>query len=271
MADVGRNRSADFQPAVASVVHSRIHGKEKRSKSERGKRSSSSSIFFFLSVFALLGLVPSPGLAQETSLVIDSLRLQENHLLVDFHADSLLTRQLLNGMQRGLTSSAQYRVQLWRKRGFLFGSTLLAERQYEIKSTYDPWEQKYVIITAAERRLTSALDLVRRWWEQHHGVALTELKNLHPSRRHFVTIDLQVEPVSKESLNEIRGWLAGEVKGAGKPDSTGAANATAEKREDIPDRLLNFLVTVTGFGKRVISVKSPNFRITEQGEIAWEK
>jgi hypothetical protein len=210
-------------------------------------------------------------LAQETSLVIDSLRLKENYLLVDFHADSLLTRQLLNGMQRGLTSSAQYRVQLWRKRGFLFGSTLLAERQYEIKSTYDPWEQKYVIITAAERRLTSALDLVRRWWEQHHGVALTELKNLHLSRRHFVTIDLQIEPVSKESLNEIRGWLAGEVKGGAKRDSIGTANDTEEKGRDIPDRLLNFLVNVTGFGKRVITVKSPNFRINEKGEIEWEK
>jgi hypothetical protein len=221
-------------------------------------------------VFILLGLAPFSGLAQETSLVIDSLRLKENYLLVDFHADNLLTRQLLNGMQRGLTSSAQYRVQLWRKRGFLFGSTLLAERQYEIKSTYDPWEQKYVIITAAERRLTSALDLVRRWWEQHHGVALAESKDLHPARRHFVTIDLQVEPVSKESLNEIRGWLAGEVKGAGKTDSTNTAN-NEEKARDIPDRLLNFLVNVTGFGKRVIAVKSLNFRLTEQGEIEWEK
>lgn len=270
MADVGRSRNADRRFAGASVAHSRLHGKSRRSKNKCGERSNSSSIFFFLSVFALLGLAPVSGLAQETSLVIDSLRVQENYLLVDFHADSLLTRQLLNGMQRGLTSSAQFRVQLWRKRGFLFGSALLAERQYEIKSAYDTWEQKYVIITAAERRLTSALDLVRRWWEQHHDVALTELKDLHPSRRHFVTIDLQVEPVSKESLNEIRGWLAGEVKGAGKTDSTNAANHE-EKGRDIPDRLLNFLVNVTGFGKRVISVKSPNFRITEQGEIVWEK
>jgi hypothetical protein len=272
MADVGCNLSAGSRPAVAITPHSQLHGKSKRSKNKRGERFSSSPIFFFLSVFALLlGLAPFPSLAQETSLVIDSLRLKEDYLLVDFHADSLLTRQLLSGMQRGLTSSAQYRVQLWRKRGFLFGSTLLAERQYEIKSTYDPWEQKYVIITVAERRLTSALDLVRRWWEQHHGVALAELKNLHSSRQHFVTIDLQVEPVSKESLNEIRGWLAGEVKGAGKPDSTGASNAAEEKRGDIPDRLLNFLVNVTGFGKRVITAKSPNFRITAQGEIAWEK
>jgi hypothetical protein len=211
----------------------------------------------------------SPSLAQETRVVIDSLRLQESHLVVDFHADSLLTRHLLNGMQRGLTSAAQFRVQLWRKRSRWFGSTLLVERHYEVKSTYDQWEQKYVIVTAAERRLTSALDLVRSWWEQHRGLTLIEAKELHPVRRHFLTIELVVEPVSKESLNEIRGWLAGEVKPSSKQDSTGATQEKESK--DVPDRLLNFLVNVTGFGKRVITVQSENFWITASGEIVWEK
>ncbi len=270
MAHIGRRQSAGFQSALLQIAHSRLCDHAKRSRIKSSRLPASGSIFCLVFAYVLLGPFASSISAQETRVVIDSLRLKENYLFIDFHADSLLTRQLLNGMQRGLTSSAQFRVQLWRQRGFLFGSTLLAERQYEIKSTYDPWEQKYVIITAAERRLTSALELVRHWWEQHHGVALAELKNLHPSRRHFVTIDLQVEPVSKESLNEIRGWLAGEVKGAGKSDSTNTANHK-EKGRDIPDRLLNFLVTITGFGKRVISVKAANFRINEKGEIEWEK
>ena len=210
-----------------------------------------------------------PALAQETRVVIDSLRLQEGRLLVDFHADSLLTQNLLNGMQRGLTSAAQFRVQLWRKRSRWFGSTLLAERHYEIKTTYDQWEQKYVIVTAAERRLTSALDLVRSWWEQHRGLALIEVKELHPLRRHFLTIELLVEPVSKESLNEIRGWLAGEVKSPVKPDS--ADTAGKKEGEAIPDRMLNFFINITGLGKRVIMVQSGNFWITESGEIEWEK
>ncbi|MDZ7291667.1 MAG: DUF4390 domain-containing protein [candidate division KSB1 bacterium] len=220
-------------------------------------------------IFALCRLLVAPSLAQDTRIVIDSLRVKENHLLVDFHADSLLTRHLLNGMQRGLTSSAQYRVQLWRKRSRWLGSTLLAERQYGIKSTYDPWEQKYLIVTAEERRFTSALDVVRRWWEQHRGVELIELKNLNPSRRYFIAIELLVEPVSKESLNEIQGWLAGEVKSDPQRDSTEATKASS--REGIPDRLLNLLINLTGFGKRVISVQSKNFGITEKEEIIWGK
>jgi hypothetical protein len=220
-------------------------------------------------------LIATPALAQETRVVIDSLRVQENYLMIDFHADSLLTAPLLDGMRRGLTSSAQFRVRLWRKRGFLFSSTVVAERQYEIKSAYEPWEQKYVIITAGERRLTSALDLVRRWWEQHPGVALAEAKDLHPARRYFVTIDLIVEPVSKESLNEIRGWLAGEVKTAAKRDSTKSDSTAAEnqgKRDDgFPDRLLNVLINLAGFGKQAMTARSETFGMTESGMIAREK
>lgn len=226
-------------------------------------------------ILALALMIATPILAQETRVVIDSLRVKENYLLVDFHADSLLTAQLLNGMQRGLTSSAQFRVQLWRKRSRWFGSTMLAERSYEIKSTYDPWEQKYLIVTAGERRLTSGLDLMHRWWEQHQGVALAETVKLGANRRYFVTIELLVEPVSKESLNEIRGWLSGEVKTAATRDSTqsdSTATASAGKRDDnVPDRLLNLLINLTGFGKKVITAKSEVFGVDTGGTIAWEK
>jgi len=241
--------------------------------SEKMKNSGSSALFYFGVI--LLGLFVQSGVAQETRLVIDSLRLKENFLVMDFHVDSLLTTHLLNGMQRGLTSSAQFRVQLWRQRRHWFGSTLLAERQYEIKSAYDPWEQKYLLITAGERRLTSALDLVRRRWEQHRGVALAETKTLDPGRRYFVTIELLVEPVSKESLNEIRSWLAGEVKTAARRDSTqrdstAAVNA-GQRDDDIPDRLLNLLINLTGFGKQVITAQTEIFGINENGRMAWER
>jgi len=233
------------------------------------KNSILSSIFRFSRVLPLLVALAAPSWAQETRVVIDSLRVKENYLIVDFHADSLLMPNLLNGMQRGLTSSAQFRVQLWRKRSRWFGSTLLAERSYEIKSTYDPWEQKYVIVTAGERRLTSALALLRRWWEQHRGVTLVEIKELSSNRRYFLTIALLVEPVSKESLDEIRGWLAGEVKSA-KRDSTDTTNAS-KRDENVPDRLLNLLINLTGFGKQVITAQSEIFGMRASGEIAWER
>jgi len=232
------------------------------------KRSAGFSIFCFLSVW-----LSTAAFAQETRVVVDSLRLEASALYVDFHVDSLLTTTLLNGMQRGLTSAAQFRVQLWRKRRRWFGSTFLAERHYEVKSTYDAWEKKYAIVTAGERRLTSGLDLVRRWWEQHRGVALAEIKQLQPDRRYFVTIELLVEPVSKENLNEIRGWLAGEVKTSAPRDSTqrAPADTTANRNNSVSDRLLNLIVNLTGFGKQVVTIQSEIFGIEANGKLVWAK
>lgn len=229
------------------------------------KRLSRFSIFYFF--IAWLGAIPAT--AQEPRIVIDSLRLEMNALFVDFHVDSLLTATLLDGMQRGLTSAAQFRVQLWRKRSRWFGSTFLAERHYEIKSTYEAWEKKYVLVTAGERRLTSAMDLMRRWWEQHHGVALTEMKQLQPERRYFVTIELLLEPVSKENLNEIRGWLAGEVKTSAKRDSTPVVvpDTVASRSYSVSDRLLNLIINLTGFGKRVVTMQSAIFSLDTNGKL----
>jgi hypothetical protein len=272
MADDG----AGCQPASSRIAHANFNHQKRRSKIEPEKmpKPALSSIFCFGRALTMLILFIAPARAQETRVAIDSLRVKENFLVIDFHVDSLLTSHLLNGMQRGLTSSAQFRVQLWRKRSRWFGSTMMAERRYEIKSTYDPWEQKYMIVTAGERRLTSALDLMRRWWEQHRGVALAEAKEFNPGRHYFITIELLVEPVSKESLNEIRSWLAGGVKAAARrdstmSDSTAAANET--KRDDFPERLLNLLVNLTGFGRQVITAQSGIFGINESGKIELEK
>ena len=234
------------------------------------KRPAWSSIFCFLMVW----LSAATAVAQEARVVIDSLRLEASAFYVDFHVDSLLTTTLLNGMQRGLTSAAQFRVQLWRKRSRWFGSTFLAERRYEIKSTYDAWEKKYVIVTAGERRLTSGLDLVRRWWEHHHDVALAETKQLQFDRRYFVTIELLIEPVSKENLNEIRGWLAGEVKTSTKRDSTPPAvtdTTTANRNNRVSDRLLNLIVNLTGFGKQVVTMQSEIFSLAANGKLILGK
>jgi hypothetical protein len=243
--------NCEFHSALSSILHP------------------PSSIFCFLSWVVPLWLFVPFAQAQDASVVIDSLRVDGNYLVMDFHADSLLNHHLLGGMQRGLTSSAQFRVQLWRKRGRFLGSSLVTDRQYEVKSTYEPWEQKYVLITAEERRLTNSLELVRQRWEQHHGVKMAELAQLNPAHRYFVIIELLVEPVSRENLNEIRAWLAGEVKSVTRRDSTNAADDA--KREGIQNRLLEFILNLTGFGKRIISEKSGIFRVAQNGGIELEK
>lgn len=218
-------------------------------------------------VLACLPLWSSLSRAQEPRIVLDTLRAQAGHLAIDFHVDSLLTAPIWNGMQRGMTSAARFRVQLWRKRGLLLNS-LVAERDYEIKTAFDPWEQQFIVKTWEERRLTKSREYVLERWERHRNALRVDSTQFHPKHRYYVVIEMHFEPVSRESLQEIRGWLAGEMKNLGKRDSTAAAEPP--KSRGLQDRMLNFVIDLTGLGEQVVSIKSRMFRWRE-GKIMLEE
>lgn len=205
--------------------------------------------------------------AQEPVLVLDSLRVEAGQMLVDFHVDSLLTATIWEGMGRGMTSAGRFRIQLWRKRGLMLNS-LVAERDFEIKTAFDPWEQQFLVQTWEERRMTKARAFVREKWERHRGLLLADSTKLNAKHRYYVVITLQFEPVSRESLKEIRGWLAGEMKGRVRRDST--QTEAPQKSRGLQDRMLNFVVELTGLGEKVSSVKSEFFRV-EGGKMVLEE
>ena len=199
--------------------------------------------------------------AQNFTVMIDSLTSSEAGLAVSFHADSLLSSRLLYNIQRGVTSAASFRVQLWRKR-WLFTSTLVAERQYEIKTAFDQWDKKFIIETATERRLTGSLEFVRTLWERHEGVLVADSSQLNAKHNYFASVEVLLQPVSRESLQEIRGWLAGEVKSFKSEDSTAQP---APAPSFFGDRMLGLVIDLTGFGEKLVAVKSRDFRVTAKG------
>jgi hypothetical protein len=206
-----------------------------------------------------LPLLLNSGRAQAQELVLDALRMEQRQLLADFHVDGLLTAKIWQGLERGMTSAARFRVQLWRKRGLLLNS-LVAERDFELKTAFDPWEQQFLVETWEERRLTKSREYVRQKWERHHGLVLADSTQLDSKHRYYVVVTLRFEPVSRESLQEIRGWLAGEMKSTGRQDS---ARAAPQKSRGLQDRMLGFVVELTGLGEQSLSLKSGLFRVLE--------
>lgn len=221
-----------------------------------------------------LWLAPQSSLAQQTSststgasgsgwqglrVVIDSLYVEDGALLVDFHADSLVTAKLLEGLRRGLTSSISYHLQLWHKRWI---SDLIAERRFEWKAAFDNWEQKYIVVGGGERRLTAAAATLRAKWTTHRSLQLVDIDRLQPGRNYYLVVEAFFEPVSKENLREIRGWLAGEVKGGAPADSNTAHSG-------VKLRLLETLMNLIGFGGKKISTRSATFQLRENA-ILWQ-
>lgn len=217
-------------------------------------------------------------------IVIDSLYVEDGALRVDFHADSVVTVKLLEGLRRGLTAAITYHVHMWHKRWL---SDMVAERHLEWKASFDNWERKYIVAGGGERRLTASVATVREKWTRHHGLRLAETSRLQSGRNYYVTIEALLEPVSKENLREIRGWLAGEVKGVSgslsnadtsgvttaKTDSTARATAAAadstDEKPGFKLRFLETLMNLIGFGGKKITMRSEIFQV-EENAIVWQ-
>jgi len=217
-------------------------------------------------------------------LAIDSLYIDDGMLQVDFHADSALTAKLLEGLRRGLTASITYHVQVWQKRWL---SEVAAERRIEWKASFDNWERKYIVVGRGERRLTASAATVREKWARQRGLRLVEMNRLQPGKNYYLTIEALLEPVSKENLREIRGWLAGEVRGAASTSANGDTSDTANARADsiaratsaaadstvekpgFKLRFLETLMNLIGFGGKKTSLRSANFQI-EDNHIVWQ-
>jgi len=198
------------------------------------------------------------------SVVIDSVYVMDTALRVDFHADSAVTGKLLEGLRRGLTASISYQVRLWQKR---FISRLVAERRFQYKAAFDHWEQKYLVVSSDERRMTSSSATVRTKWSVHRGLWIADLEQLQPGRTYYLVIEAFLEPVSKENLREIRGWLAGEVKGKTASHADSLADST-EQRSSFKMRFFETLMDLIGFGGKKSSVQSAGFEMQER-VIVW--
>jgi len=198
-------------------------------------------------------------------VLVDSVKIKSEVLLVDFTIDGIIDQKTAEGLQKGLTSTIEYQVQLWEKRGGWFNS-LIAERDVRMKVLFDNWEKKYVILSAEESRLTSSLETVREKCSQMQNIDIVPISKLKKNKKYFITVKAILRPFSVENYQEIKNWLSGQAK-----------NLDLEKLDDTEKQekrfkggLLKMFLALTGFGDRVITGKSSDFKI-EQNNIIWIK
>jgi len=183
---------------------------------------------------------------------------------VDFHVDGLLTDKMIEGLQRGLTSIIEYRVQLWRRSSWV--SHFVAEDFYRIKIYFDHWERKFAIISENENRLTSSSETLREKCSEVQGLVLSDSSSLRPGVKYFVTVKMKYEPISTENYEQLKTWLKGEMgtldpsKQKEPPKHSGGSRS----------RLFNMFVNLIGFGDKVLSAKSEYFTVQSDSLIKFK-
>lgn len=218
-------------------------------------------------LLTIIFIIVSIGLLQAANkrVVIDTVKINSEILMVDFHVDEIVDDKVAEGLQKGLTSTIEYQVELWEKRGGLINH-LAAEQDVRMKVFYDNWEHKYVILTHEERRLTNSLETVKEKCSQVQGLEIFPIEKLKENNRYFLNIKVILRPLSIENYQEIKHWLSGKAKNF-KLDDLGD---TEKQEKKLKGGLLKMFLALTGFGDRVISGKCDDFTI-ENGQIVWKK
>ena len=214
--------------------------------------------------FLLFLLMYSLTIAADRRAVIDSVKINSNYLALDCRAEGLIDDKIAEGLLKGRTSILEYKIQLWGKKSGLLNQ-LVNEQFIRMKVNYDFWENKYVIEMPEEKRLTSSIETVREKCTELIDFQIMLIENLKPGIKYTITIEIILRPLSVKNYQEIKNWLGGEVK-----DIDLKKLSNAEKQEKgFKNRLLRMFMAITGFGERVLSTKTEQFKIKDN-QIVWQ-
>lgn len=219
---------------------------------------------YFLSILFIFLLI-SILQAASKKVIIDSVNVDAETLLLNFHVENVIDEKVAEGLQKGLTSTIEYQVQLWEKKGGLINS-LVIQRDIRMKVFFDNWENKYVIMSAEEKRLTNSLETVGEKCSQIHNFEIAPLKQFKGDNDYFFTVKMILRPLSIENYQEIKHWLSGKAKSFNLKD----LDDTDQQEKKLKGGLLKMFLSLTGFGDKVISGKSSDFKIID-GNVSWGK
>ncbi|MBD3290829.1 DUF4390 domain-containing protein [candidate division KSB1 bacterium] len=216
----------------------------------------------FIIIFSLL-MIASHLLGAGRKVLVDSVHIEDSHLALDFSIEGIIDDKIAEGLQKGRTLTLEYNIQLWEKSSGLI-SHLKAERLIRMKVNFDFWENKFVIYRPEEKRLTSSIETVRERCSEIHDFNVISLDKLKSDSDYYINIELALKPLSVENYEEIKNWLSGEVKDI----SLKKMSNPEEQEKGFKNRILRVFMAITGFGDRVISGKTENFKIHDN-EIVW--
>jgi len=202
--------------------------------------------------------------AASRKVVIDSVKIAGEYLAVDFCAEGIIDDKIAEGLRKGRTLTLEYKIQLWSNKTGILGQ-MAAEKFIRIKVNYDFWDNKFVLYTPEEERMTSSVETVREKCTDIKNFQLLPIKKIQHDEKYSISVEVVLRPLSVENYQEIKSWLGGEVKNL---ELKEMENPDSQER-GFNSRLLRVFMAITGFGDRVISGKTAKFSIKDR-HVKWE-
>jgi hypothetical protein len=193
------------------------------------------------------------GAASALEIEVLATREQGGHVWTDVRLAELFVPRVAESLSRGMPATLRLHTELWRRRRGWF-DRLQSSFDAEVRIRYDVWSRAYQL----ERRGTpvfgvASLDSVAAALSRPVALRVGRVGDLDPGASYYVIVTATLKPLSVEDVEEIEGWLSGEVKTTGGK----GFGVITELPRSVFDAVRNFV----GFGDQKARAISPDFEL----------
>lgn len=192
---------------------------------------------------------PHAAAANDLGLSVDPVEAAAGAITVSYQVEAPFTPHLEETLLQGMPATVTFEVGVWKRRGFWFDKLIVAMRS-EHKVVFDPWRKTFRVRSGgfmAHTHSVPSLDSLQSFLFQVRRLPVCLVTSLEPEATYYVTVRVQIRPVSAEDLGEIEDWLSGEVKD---PDGT---------TRGLPRYLFGITANLSGLGDRSARERSERF------------
>jgi len=193
------------------------------------------------------------GAASALQVEVLATREQGGHVWTDVRLAELFAPRVAESLSRGMPATLRLHTELWRHRRGWF-DRLENSFDAEVRIRYDVWSRAYQL----ERRGmpvfgVASLDSVEAALSRPVALRVGRVGDLDPGASYYVIVTATLKPLSVEDVEEIEGWLSGEVKTTG---GKGFGVIT-----ELPRSLFDAVRNFVGFGDQKARAISPDFEL----------
>lgn len=208
-----------------------------------------------LALLGWLGAAVFPATARALELDLSAPHLHGAYVWIDARLSDLIPDPVARSLSRGMPATLQLHVELWRRRSAWF-DRMEGSFDASVRIRYEVWSDSYRIEHSggAPSELGS-LDSVRALLERPIELPARRAELLEDDARYFVVVTATLAPLSVEDVQEMEGWLSGEVE-SHRQEGLGVFT-------ELPRSLFDTVRNFTGFGDRHARAESAVFRVSD--------
>ena len=159
----------------------------------------------------LVLLVVPPARAFQLS-AIRPVRDADGQLWVELRIDEPIEPRVANSLGRGMPATLSLHAELWRRRNGWFDRMERAvDAQFRMR--YDVWTDQWRLERPGGGTLTvGSLDSLEAALQSTLALPVAPLTRINPGTPCYVVVSASLRPLNVEDVEEIEGWLSGEVR-----------------------------------------------------------